>query len=213
MEKMLEKLHPLPEESSIFQVSKQQREMNTKAYLPQIFSIGPFHSNTQKDLIANEQYKLQAFVNFLYHMINGNDHNIVSLKDILKAGTLKFVVQKSHSWMEQVRDSYASSINMKEEEFFIMMLVDIACFIIQFFRHPSLTGPFFLLQRLLNFLPTADPVYLLMCEQDIANYSTIFYGYTFSSMDGSRHIEPKHLVDYLNYYFPSPCYDMTYNKQ
>ncbi|XP_016899495.2 UPF0481 protein At3g47200-like [Cucumis melo] len=228
MGEMLEKLPPLHKESSIYRVPKQQREMNPKVYLPQFISIGPYHYKTQENLKANEQYKFRAFIKFLYRMINRDyEYSQESLKGILKAGTLKHIVKTSHCWTKQVWNSYASSINMKEEEFIIMMLVD-ACFIIDFLLDPSFyiglifdiyidliklenQLPLFLLQRLAYLLPiTPNPCFPGLVIARISGISDI---YTFSSMHDPCDIEPKHFVDYLNFYFPQPLYDMTYNKQ
>ncbi|XP_038886585.1 UPF0481 protein At3g47200-like [Benincasa hispida] len=127
--KMLKQLPHVNEESSIYRVPKQLHDMNPKAYDPQLISIGPYHHFTRKDLIATEQYKLQGLINFLRRI---NNNKMESLEDLLKIGTLKALVEKAHCWVKEARNCYAAHINMKEEEFVMMMLVD-ACFIVEFF--------------------------------------------------------------------------------
>ena len=112
--------------------------MNPKTYVPQLISIGPFHHGTPKDLIANEKYKLHGFINFL-RRINikstvegGISETARSLKDLLKTGTLKVLVEKAHDWVKEALNCYATPINMEEKDFIIMMVVD-ACFIDEFF--------------------------------------------------------------------------------
>ncbi|XP_038889346.1 UPF0481 protein At3g47200-like [Benincasa hispida] len=131
IEKKLKRLSPVTANSNIYQVTKALREMNPKAYAPQLISIGPLHHGTRKDLIANEQYKLHGFMNFLRRMNN----NMIESMDHVgfpQTRTLNVLVEKAHCWVKEARNCYATPIKMKEEEFVTMMLVD-ACFIVEFF--------------------------------------------------------------------------------
>ncbi|CAK9312838.1 unnamed protein product [Citrullus colocynthis] len=117
IKEMLKQLPPLHGESSIYRVPKQLREMNRTAYAAQAISIGPFHHNSEDYLIAGQRYKLQCLVNFL-HRLNKDE-------------ALEFLVKTAQSWVEEARKWYAEAIEMKEEEFAKMMLVD-GCFIVEF---------------------------------------------------------------------------------
>uniref|UniRef100_A0A9I9E837 Uncharacterized protein n=1 Tax=Cucumis melo TaxID=3656 RepID=A0A9I9E837_CUCME len=80
-----------PKWNTIYQVSKELREMKDKSYIPQFISIGPFHHRTRNDLIANEYYKLQGFINFL-RRISINNKRIESSKEL---------VEKCHGWVKE----------------------------------------------------------------------------------------------------------------
>ncbi|KAA0064943.1 hypothetical protein IC582_006200 [Cucumis melo] len=141
--KMLKQLPQVNAECSIYQISKELLEINRKAYIPQLISIGPIHHGTNNDLVANQQYKLQGFINFL-RRININNKQILSMEDILQTGTLNTLVEKAHHWVKEARNCYTSppinTIDM--DAFVIMMLVD-ACFIVEFlilkfdYDHPN----------------------------------------------------------------------------
>ncbi|KAA0064946.1 hypothetical protein IC582_006204 [Cucumis melo] len=142
IQKMLNQMHSINGDCSIYRIPKQLREMNPKAYTPQLISIGPFHHyRRQNDFKATEQYKLQALVNFLRRINNNNetmeeDQDVKksrSLDDLLKIGTLKVLVEKVHCWMTETRNCYSEPIDyMDDHNFVIMMLLD-ACFIVESF--------------------------------------------------------------------------------
>ncbi|KAL4033908.1 hypothetical protein IC575_007026 [Cucumis melo] len=215
----------------IYQVSKELREMNDKAYAPQFISIGPFHHRTRNDLIANEHYKLQGFNNFL-HRIN-NYEQIESSKEFVK---------KCHGWVKEAWNCYAEPINMNEEEFVLMMLVD-ACFILEFFilliddhyggdylfeadqifqiqdmvDFSFYRGvffeilidliklenqvPFFLLQNLFDLMPKHD-VPMFPSLIDITSEILTWFGFVGKyKINDLYHKKPKHLLDFLSFYF------------
>ncbi|KAL0557656.1 hypothetical protein IC582_006206 [Cucumis melo] len=142
IEKMLNQMHSINEDCSIYRVPKQLRKMNPEVYTPQLISIGPFHHyRCQNDFKATEQYKLQALVNFLRRINNDNEimkeANVVkiirSLEDLLKTETLKVLVKKVQCWMTEARNYYSEPIDyMDDHNFVIMMLMD-ACFIVELF--------------------------------------------------------------------------------
>ncbi|XP_008445188.2 UPF0481 protein At3g47200-like [Cucumis melo] len=128
IEKMLDQVPPTHEnQCSIYRVPKQLREMNPKAYAPQLISIGPFHYHTHKNLIANEQYKLQGFINYLRRV-----YKMESLEQLVRTKSVEDLVKRAQSWVEEARNCYAETINMNDEDFIKMMLVD-GCFIVEFF--------------------------------------------------------------------------------
>ncbi|KAL4033906.1 hypothetical protein IC575_007024 [Cucumis melo] len=140
---MLNQMCPINGDCSIYRIPKQLREMNPKAYTPQLISIGPFHHyRCQNDFKTTEQYKLQALVNFLRRINNNNeimeeDQDVVkkigSLEDLLKTGTLKVLVEKVHCRMAEAQNCYSEPIDyMDHHSFVIMMLLD-ACFIMEIF--------------------------------------------------------------------------------
>ncbi|XP_031737062.1 UPF0481 protein At3g47200 [Cucumis sativus] len=243
IDKMLEGLPRVnPKCNTIYQVPKELREINDKAYVPQFISIGPFHYRTRKDLIANEHYKLQGFFNFLGRISIINSH-IQLLEENQVNISSKVLVEKSHDWVKEAWNCYAEPIKMKDEEFIIMMLVD-ACFIVEFFLlyygsfhedgklfNAELSlfyygvfyeilldliklenqVPFFLLQNLFDLMP-----------KDKVDISSIIGGYKDSpislidltymvlkefgfvreyKINNLYHKNPKHLLDFLSFYF------------
>ncbi|XP_022932991.1 UPF0481 protein At3g47200-like [Cucurbita moschata] len=114
---MLEQLPIVNVGCSIYRVPKLLREMNNIAFIPQVISIGPFHHRSREDLISTEQYKLQGLVNFQLRMTN----NINSLE---------FLVETVQNWVNEARNYYAEPINMNDEDFVRMLLVD-GCFIVE----------------------------------------------------------------------------------
>ncbi|XP_059663675.1 UPF0481 protein At3g47200-like [Cornus florida] len=114
--KRINNLPPLPNDCSIFRIPKRMREMNEKAYTPQVVSMGPFHRG-KIHLQAMEELKpryLQSFLNRTYRM---------SLNSCIK--TLK-------EWEKRARSYYSETIGISSDEFVEMMLLD-GCFIIEVF--------------------------------------------------------------------------------
>lgn len=54
-----------------------------------------------------------------------------ALEDLMKTGSLEDLVKTTQSWVKEARNCYAEPINMNDEEFVEMMLVD-GCFIVEF---------------------------------------------------------------------------------
>ncbi|KAK1586420.1 hypothetical protein Q3G72_002361 [Acer saccharum] len=111
----LESLYPLSDQyNSIYRVPKRLRELNEKAYTPQVVSIGPLHYGTDK-LIPMEEHKRRYLQDFLRRT---EAKNIVDYVAIIKSNEVK------------LRNSYAEDIKLGSEEFVKMILVD-AAFIIE----------------------------------------------------------------------------------
>ncbi|XP_022973628.1 UPF0481 protein At3g47200-like [Cucurbita maxima] len=113
---MLEQLPVVNVGCSIYRVPKLLREMNNTAFTPQVISIGPFHHHSRDDLIVKEQYKLQGLANFLFRMMN--------------MSSVEFLVETTQTWVKDARDYYAEPINMNDEDFIKMLLVD-GCFTVE----------------------------------------------------------------------------------
>ncbi|XP_023548954.1 UPF0481 protein At3g47200-like [Cucurbita pepo subsp. pepo] len=113
---MLEQLPIVNVGCSIYRVPKLLREMNNTAFIPQVISIGLFHHRSREDLIVTEQYKLQGLANFLLRTMNMN--------------SVEFLVETAQTWVKDARDYYAEPINMNDEDFIKMLLVD-GCFIVE----------------------------------------------------------------------------------
>ncbi|TXG73218.1 hypothetical protein EZV62_001797 [Acer yangbiense] len=111
----LESLYPLSDQyNSIYRVPKRLRELNEKAYTPQVVSIGPLHYGTDK-LIPMEEHKRRYLQDFLRR---AEANNIVDYVGIIKSNEVK------------LRNSYAEDIKLSSDEFVKMILVD-AAFIIE----------------------------------------------------------------------------------
>ncbi|XP_022961913.1 UPF0481 protein At3g47200-like [Cucurbita moschata] len=212
IKEMIDKLPPVNVECSIFRVPKLLRNMNHRAYTPQVISIGPFH-HYRKDLLATEPYKLRRCLNFLSRLGNERD-------------SLELLKKNTQTWMKEVRNCYGEPINMNDKEFVNMMIVD-GCFLVEFliqnhngFQTPNnldLTFhqrsielftdlimlenqvPFFLLERLFGLIPNITSVsfkeltYIFFRQELVAN----------CSLSNLSSIKPKHLVDFLSFFFVS----------
>ncbi|KAK2641264.1 hypothetical protein Ddye_023027 [Dipteronia dyeriana] len=114
LDEELKSLHPLSDQyNSIYRVPKRLRELNEKAYTPQVVSIGPLHYGTEK-LIPMEEHKRRYLQDFLRR----TEANIVDYVVIIKSNEVK------------LRSSYAEDIKLGSDEFVKMILVD-AAFIIE----------------------------------------------------------------------------------
>uniref|UniRef100_A0A0A0LM96 Uncharacterized protein n=1 Tax=Cucumis sativus TaxID=3659 RepID=A0A0A0LM96_CUCSA len=195
IEKMLDQVPSAQEKQcSIYRVPKQLCEMNPKAYAPQLISIGPFYYHAHKNLIANEQYKLQGFNNFLHRV------NKMSLEQQERTRSLNDLVKKAQSWVKEARNCYAESINMNDEDFIKMMLVDE--------RIPDIDDdliklenqlPFFVLQHLFDLIPkhNDNP----NCFKQLTyKYLNMGWLENYEPSD-ILSIKPKHFIDFLSFYF------------
>ncbi|XP_031736550.1 UPF0481 protein At3g47200-like [Cucumis sativus] len=231
IEKMLDQVPSAQEKQcSIYRVPKQLCEMNPKAYAPQLISIGPFYYHAHKNLIANEQYKLQGFNNFLHRV------NKMSLEQQERTRSLNDLVKKAQSWVKEARNCYAESINMNDEDFIKMMLVD-GCFIVEFFildyeeykepheslfpqiennvsmsfykeRIPDIDDDLIKLENQLPFFVLQHLFDLIPKHNDNPNcFKQLTYKYLnmgwLENYEPSDilSIKPKHFIDFLSFYF------------
>ncbi|KAK3445122.1 hypothetical protein EUGRSUZ_B02788, partial [Eucalyptus grandis] len=110
-------------EHSIFRVRHQLRKVNEKAYDPEILAIGPYHYGNDKFKFMEEQ-KLRYLQQLLERRKERVDRYMPTLRE-----------------MEQrARNCYAETIDLSQEKFLAMMLVD-GCFIVELFRKYNMKIP------------------------------------------------------------------------
>ncbi|KAF8015762.1 hypothetical protein BT93_H1331 [Corymbia citriodora subsp. variegata] len=115
--KLLCGMPPVTLERSIFKVCRPLREVNEKAYDPEILAIGPYHHGNDKYKFLEEQ-KLRYLQRLLERRNEGSIDSCISELRKLEQGA---------------RNCYAETIDASQENFFVMMLID-GCFIIELFR-------------------------------------------------------------------------------
>ncbi|KAL3726720.1 hypothetical protein ACJRO7_031594 [Eucalyptus globulus] len=115
---MLCSVPPTLPEYNIFRVRHQLRRVNEKAYDPEILAIGPYHYGNDKFKFMEEQ-KLRYLQQLLKRRNEGSvDRYMPTLRE-----------------QEQpARNCYAETIDLSQEKFLAMMLID-GCFIIEMFRN------------------------------------------------------------------------------
>ncbi|KAA8548469.1 hypothetical protein F0562_000153 [Nyssa sinensis] len=106
-----------PPKACIFKVHDLLREVNPKAYEPEILAIGPYHHG-KKNLSAMQEHKLRYLKQLL------QPKGKLSLKECITA---------VRGLEVKAREFYANSINLKSNDFVKMMILD-GCFIIELFR-------------------------------------------------------------------------------
>ncbi|KAF7151948.1 hypothetical protein RHSIM_Rhsim02G0058100 [Rhododendron simsii] len=120
-----EKLTPLSGahfEWYIYRVHDRLRRQSEKAYEPEILSIGPYHRG-KGHLRMMEEHKLQYLRLLLKRTEETSvDRYVVAMRKLRK----------------RAQGCYADSINLSEEEFVEMMLLD-GCFVIEYLRKFSMT--------------------------------------------------------------------------
>ncbi|KAL3726731.1 hypothetical protein ACJRO7_031601 [Eucalyptus globulus] len=120
-------LHGMPDTSpkhSIFRVHHQLRQVNEKAYEPVILAIGPYHYGNGKFKFMEEQ-KLRYLQQLLNRRQEGSvDRYVLILREL----------------EQQARNCYAETIDLSQEKFLAMMLID-GCFIVELFRKYNLMIP------------------------------------------------------------------------
>ncbi|KAI5596191.1 hypothetical protein BDE02_03G190200 [Populus trichocarpa] len=116
-------LRPFSNNCSIFRVPKRLRELNEKAYTPQVISIGPLHHGKQ-GLKKMEEHKRLYLREFL-------ELSEVNVKDFIAA-----IAEKE----DKLRNCYAETFdNLSQEEFVEMVLLDCS-FLIMFLLKRSFRG-------------------------------------------------------------------------
>ncbi|KAF8015747.1 hypothetical protein BT93_H1317 [Corymbia citriodora subsp. variegata] len=115
--KLLCGMSPISLEHSIFKVRRQLREVNEKAYDPEILAIGPYHH-------GNDNYKFMEEQKLRY---------LQRLLERRNEGSIDKCMSKLRELEQQARNCYAETIDASQEKFLAMMLID-GCFIIELFR-------------------------------------------------------------------------------
>ena len=111
-------LRPFSNNCSIYRVPKRLRELNEKAYTPQVISIGPIHYG-KEELKEMEEHKRLYLRGFL-------ELSEVNVKDFIAA-----IAERE----TRLRNCYAETIdNLSEEEFVEMVLLDCSLLIMYFLK-------------------------------------------------------------------------------
>lgn len=123
MDELPDDLSQISSKPTIFKVHKRLREVNKKAYEPQIIAIGPYHrhnpaNNKQVHLRAMEEQKKRYLKMLLQRRGEDNVERYVTAMRALE---------------ERARKCYAESVSLESDKFVEMMLVD-GCFIIELLR-------------------------------------------------------------------------------
>ncbi|KAL6212099.1 hypothetical protein ACLB2K_017320 [Fragaria x ananassa] len=103
----LKGISPISSECCIYRVPKRLRDVNEKAYTPQVVSLGPIHHGGE-GLEAMEDHKMRYVKDFF-------ERTNVNLEDCFNS--LK-------EWEARIRSCYAVNIEFSEEELVEMILVD-----------------------------------------------------------------------------------------
>ncbi|KAJ6419830.1 hypothetical protein OIU84_029868 [Salix udensis] len=101
---------------SIYRVPHYLREVDDKAYVPQIISLGPYHHG-KKRLRQMDQHKWRC----LHHVLKRTNQDI------------KLYLDTVREIEEKARSCYAGPINLSSNEFVEMMVLD-GCFMLELFR-------------------------------------------------------------------------------
>lgn len=118
-EKLKMKLPTESRAASIYKVPADLRQVETKAYQPNIISIGPYHHGVPR-YQAMEELKWKYF-HRLFHSDQQNGANLEALMKILK------------DLEQEARSSYAEDLKLTSDKFVEIMLID-SCFIVELFR-------------------------------------------------------------------------------
>ncbi|RXH72609.1 hypothetical protein DVH24_012293 [Malus domestica] len=206
MEKQWRNLSELSGERCIYRVPERLRQVNEKAYTPQVVSIGPLHHDN-KSLKAMEEHKLRYLRHFL-------SRTRVRLFDYIQ------MVQRQE---ERLRGSYAEPIVFDKDEFVRIVSVD-AAFVLEvllrfhysnytkeddyIFKNPTMKEdvvrdlkllenqlPFFILQDLFTFFPYSPE------HPSLLKISCTFFQSQIDSKGKEKYdeigVEVKHFVDLI----------------
>ncbi|KAB2619749.1 hypothetical protein D8674_040002 [Pyrus ussuriensis x Pyrus communis] len=211
IENQLDNLSDLSRERCIYRVPERLRQVNEKAYSPQVVSIGPLHHG-KEPLKAMEEHKLRYLRHFL-------SRTKVSLSDY---------IQKIQDQEEKLRGFYAEPIVFDKDEFIRIVSVD-AAFVIDLllrfhysnyrededdyvFSKPTMIWdvfrdlkllenqlPFFILQDLFTLFPSSHQLpSLLEISYELFQSEIDSKGkkYKFDKISSSG-VEVKHFVDLI----------------
>ncbi|GKU99441.1 hypothetical protein SLEP1_g12294 [Rubroshorea leprosula] len=209
----------------ILRVPHQLLKVNEKAYEPYVISIGPYHRG-KDHLKEMERHKVQS-LNRLLQSTNERVETYLSAIDKMVA---------------KVRNCYSEPLEISDEEFVEMMVLD-GCFIIQFFMekledsfyYEGLIGtsilhdlvlvenqlPFFVLCELLDIIPkmlfnmwgSTDPKHGFI-RRLIERFENLMPGLKVDRTCNDNSIEVKHLVHLLHSNWrPSKKAMDKYNEQ
>ncbi|GMN18642.1 hypothetical protein TIFTF001_050818 [Ficus carica] len=143
----------LSPQCSIFKIPAILLRHNKNAYEPNAFSFGPFHHG-KENLKATETIKAKYLHDLISRLSSpNNDPNPVQTRTLW---IKKFTEDISAKW-EESRQYYGGPIDMKEDQFVEVLVLD-GCFIIELFRKKAYEDlrekddPVFSMSCLLQFL-------------------------------------------------------------
>ncbi|GMN71859.1 hypothetical protein TIFTF001_054160 [Ficus carica] len=210
-----------PLDCCIFRIPTKLSAHNEKAYMPDAFSIGPFHC--KKPLLeATQKIKFR----YLDDLISRTGEPALSLKLFIKAIA---------SVQVEAREHYAGSIDISTDEFVKVLVID-GCFIVELFRKKAYEGiipdddPIFTVSRMLQYLyhdlillenqipwMVLDILFRLSRSpidlMPLVELAIEFFGSLFSttpprlswSLFRSMDDNPKHILNLLRKYLISEC--------
>ncbi|CAK9312839.1 unnamed protein product [Citrullus colocynthis] len=202
---------------SIYRVPEPLRSINPEAYTPTLISIGPLHSG-RKELMANSHKPI-----FLQNFLNLTKLPLYTIIETVKISE------------EQARCCYAESIEMNNNEFVELLVLD-GCFVVMYIitsqfpelRSPNTSNllrfwdqifcdllllenqlPYFLLQSLYD-LCSSSQTFTTMCEFHPPCYNEEGLDFLkkhvlLTDMDG----KVNHLVDFVRTHFAHSCSTKT----
>ncbi|XP_057982817.1 putative UPF0481 protein At3g02645 [Malania oleifera] len=133
---------------SIFKVPDILLKQNERAYVPNSFSIGPFHHGTKPELEVGEMIKLQ----YLHDLVKRKPNPETSFQELITAMA---------NMSKEAGDCYAAPVlgkNVTSQDEFVKILVVDGCFIVELLRKGAREvdvdehDPIFNNPRLLQFL-------------------------------------------------------------
>ncbi|KAH0982804.1 hypothetical protein GBA52_009981 [Prunus armeniaca] len=121
----------------IYKVPNAMRQMKSKAYEPNIVSIGPYHHGVAS---LQEMEKVKRIYFRRLFKPNTDDGSVLSVKEKAEMMQLLDDAKKAMQELEEkARSCYSEESELSSEEFVKMMLMD-GCFIIGFLRDASQQG-------------------------------------------------------------------------
>ncbi|KAL0364156.1 UNVERIFIED_CONTAM: hypothetical protein Sangu_0513200 [Sesamum angustifolium] len=119
----LSKLSKAQPQRSIYRVHKDLRDVNNKAYEPEIIAIGPYHRD-KDNIRMMEEHKLW----YLHLLLERKKENVETY--ISAMGELE----------QEARNCYAEPVSLNSAKFIKMLVLD-SCFIIELVRKHDMRGP------------------------------------------------------------------------
>ncbi|CAK9172958.1 unnamed protein product [Ilex paraguariensis] len=221
IDQKLTRLSPIPCERNLFRVHNPLRKTTMKVYEPDIIAIGPYHRGNP-NLQETEEQKLRYVQQILRKAGASSVHRcIIAMREL----------------EEKARKYYAESINLSEDDFVEMMLLD-GCFLLEFLlsyrdfyllgevgdsvfefdhiryglRHDLLLFenqlPFFILIHLAGMIGH-EPKYVVYLAQSLIALCFSGANIRHSALDSIRIEDIKHLLGLAHYCMSSSFAEMV----
>ncbi|VVA19862.1 PREDICTED: UPF0481 [Prunus dulcis] len=130
---------PKERDICIYKVPNAMRQMKSKAYEPNIVSIGPYHHGVAS---LQEMEKVKRIYFRRLFEPNTDDDSMLSVKETADPEMMQLLDDAKKAMQEleeRARRCYSEESELSSEEFVKMMLID-GCFIIEFLRDASQQG-------------------------------------------------------------------------